>query len=159
MYRIKNRRAIINRKALVRELEEQVSWGGYAPNKRDILLQILKAALYRGVGEVRRRFEEENAKGAAVVHADSYLVDQLVRTLYDFACTHVYPVANPTTGEQLSIVATGGYGRGELSPFSDIDLMFLIPYKSTPHTEQIVEYVLYMLWDLGLKVGHATRYL
>ncbi len=157
MYRVKNRRAIINRKALVRELEEQVSWGGYASSKRNNHLQILKAALYRGVGEVRRRFEEENAKGAAVVQANSYLVDQLVRTLYDFAHTHVYPVANPTTGEQLSIVATGGYGRGELSPFSDIDLMFLIPYKSTPHTEQIVEYMLYVLWDLGLKVGHATR--
>jgi [protein-PII] uridylyltransferase len=157
MYRVKNRRAIINRRALAREIEEQASWGGDGLRLRNNLLQILKAALYRGVGEVRRRFEEENAKGAAVVHANSYLVDQLVRTLFDFAHTHVYPVANPTTGEQLTIVATGGYGREELSPFSDIDLMFLIPYKATPHTEQIVEYVLYMLWDLGLKVGHATR--
>ncbi|WP_307726838.1 nucleotidyltransferase domain-containing protein [uncultured Thalassolituus sp.] len=66
-------------------------------------------------------------------------------------------MANPTTGEVLSLAATGGYGRGELAPFSDIDLMFLLPYKLTAHTEQMVEYILYTLWDLGLKVGHATR--
>jgi [protein-PII] uridylyltransferase len=55
------------------------------------------------------------------------------------------------------MVAVGGYGRGELAPFSDIDLLFLLNYKISPHSEQVVEYVLYMLWDLGLKVGHATR--
>ena len=42
-------------------------------------------------------------------------------------------------------------------PFSDVDLLFLLPYKQTPHTEQVVEYLLYLLWDLGLKVGQATR--
>jgi [protein-PII] uridylyltransferase len=77
--------------------------------------------------------------------------------LLDFAETHVYPSANPTTGDRLSVVAVGGYGRGELAPFSDVDLLFLIPYKETPRVEQIVEYALYLLWDLGLKVGHATR--
>ena len=65
------------------------------------------------------------------------------------------------TGRELrfrkAVIATGGYGRGELAPFSDIDLMFLLPYKLTPHSEQVVEYTLYSLWDLGLKVGHATR--
>jgi [protein-PII] uridylyltransferase len=57
----------------------------------------------------------------------------------------------------LAIVAVGGYGRGELAPFSDIDLLFLLPYKQTPHTEQVVEYLLYLLWDLGLKIGQSTR--
>ena len=57
----------------------------------------------------------------------------------------------------MALVAVGGYGRGELAPFSDIDLLFLLPYKETPHTEQVVEYMLYLLWDLGLKVGQATR--
>ena len=51
----------------------------------------------------------------------------------------------------------GGYGRGELAPYSDIDLLFLLPYKRTPHTEQVVEYLLYLLWDLGLKIGQSTR--
>ena len=55
------------------------------------------------------------------------------------------------------MVATGGFGRGEMAPLSDIDLLFLRPYKQTPRGEQIVEFMLYLLWDLGLKVGHATR--
>ncbi|NJO56694.1 MAG: [protein-PII] uridylyltransferase [Rhodospirillales bacterium] len=55
------------------------------------------------------------------------------------------------------MTATGGYGRGELFPFSDIDLMFLLPERSPPLALEIVEFVLYMLWDSGLKVGHATR--
>ena len=57
----------------------------------------------------------------------------------------------------LSIVATGGYGRGTLAPFSDIDLLFLTAPDPDPQTLQSVEYMLYFLWDLGLKVGHATR--
>ena len=57
----------------------------------------------------------------------------------------------------MAIVATGGYGRGLLAPFSDIDLLFLLPYKQTPWGESVVEYMLYLLWDLGFKVGHATR--
>jgi [protein-PII] uridylyltransferase len=57
----------------------------------------------------------------------------------------------------LSLVAVGGYGRGELAPQSDIDLLFLLPYKLTPRSEQVVEEILYFLWDLGFKVGNATR--
>jgi len=57
----------------------------------------------------------------------------------------------------LCVLAVGGYGRSELAPFSDLDLLFLCPYKRTPRVEQIVEAILYFLWDLGLKVGHATR--
>ena len=57
----------------------------------------------------------------------------------------------------MTIIAVGGYGRGGLAPGSDIDLLFLLPYKQTPWGEQVVEYILYMLWDTGLKVGHATR--
>ncbi len=57
----------------------------------------------------------------------------------------------------LAIVATGGYGRGVMAPFSDIDLLFLTPPAPTPGLLRRVEYMLYFLWDLGLKVGHATR--
>jgi [protein-PII] uridylyltransferase len=57
----------------------------------------------------------------------------------------------------MAIVATGGYGRGLLAPGSDIDLLFLLPYKQTAWGESIAETILYCLWDMGLKVGHATR--
>ena len=150
-------RDIIDRKALMAELEELVGWSGYTPKSQSQVLGIFKAAYSRGWDEIRRRFEEDGASSRHVVEANSHLVNQLIRSIYDFALSSVYPLANPTTGEVLSIAATGGYGRGELAPFSDIDLMFLLPYKLTAHTEQVVEFVLYTLWDLGLKVGHATR--
>jgi [protein-PII] uridylyltransferase len=64
---------------------------------------------------------------------------------------------NPTEGERVALLAVGGYGRGQLAPFSDIDLLFLRPYKQTAHVESVIEFMLYALWDLGFKVGHASR--
>ncbi len=157
MPQIRKKHDIIDRQALTGELDALAGWSGYAAKTHNAVLDIFKRALAGGRDEIRRRFEAHGASGAEVVHAHAYLVDQLVRAIHDFALTHVYPVANPTRGELLSMAATGGYGRGELAPHSDIDLMFLLPYKQTPHGEQMVEFILYMLWDLGLKVGHATR--
>ena len=77
--------------------------------------------------------------------------------LYDYTVAHVYRATNPSDAERMAIVATGGYGRGLLAPDSDIDLLFLLPYKQTPWGESVAEYMLYVLWDLGFKVGHATR--
>src|SRR5260221_612328 len=57
----------------------------------------------------------------------------------------------------MAVVATGGYGRGLMAPESDIDLLFILPYKQTAWGEQVAEAILYCLWDMGLKVGHATR--
>ena len=150
-------RQIIDRKALRAELGALVEWSGYTPKTQSQVLDMFKRAFRGGWDEVRRRFEAGEAGGPETIHANAYLMDQLIRTIHEFAETSVYPAANPTTGEQMSVMATGGYGRGTLAPCSDIDLMFLLPYKLTPHSEQVVEFTLYMLWDLGLKVGHATR--
>jgi [protein-PII] uridylyltransferase len=150
-------RQIIDRKVLKGRLDELVSWSGYTPKTQGQVLDIFKEAHQAGWDEIRRRFEEDEADGPITTRAMAYLIDQLIRSLYEFASVTVYPVANPTKGEQMALVATGGYGRGEMAPYSDIDLMFLLPYKLTPHSEQVVEFILYMLWDLGLKVGHATR--
>ena len=157
MANIRNRRDIVDVEALKGELEGLVGWSGYTSKTRTKVLEIFKAALRGGDNEIRRRFEHDAAPGSEVVHLRAFLADRIIRAIHDFVLEYVYPVANPTTGELISIVATGGYGRGELAPYSDIDLMFLLPYKRSPHTEQMVEYMLYMLWDLGLKVGHATR--
>src|SRR6202043_1430979 len=80
-----------------------------------------------------------------------------IRVIYTFATTHLYPSQNQSEAERMAIVATGGYGRGLMAPGSDIDLLFLLPYKQTAWGEQIAEVILYCLWDMGLKVGHATR--
>lgn len=154
--RVGDRRAIFNRRRLLGLLEETVARHGPGPAQRAAVLDLLKTALADGLAEVRRRFDA-GASGTATVRAQSFLVDQLVRVIYDHVGQRLYPLANPSTGERLCMVAVGGYGRGELAPQSDIDLLFLHPYKSTPRSEQVVEEVLYFLWDLGFKVGHATR--
>ena len=98
-----------------------------------------------------------DGKGTACAMRLSANQDELIRALYSFASTRVYPAVNPSTSERVSIVAVGGYGRGALAPGSDIDLLFLLPYKQTAWGESVVEFILYLLWDLGFKVGNATR--
>ncbi|MBM3582818.1 MAG: bifunctional uridylyltransferase/uridylyl-removing protein, partial [Alphaproteobacteria bacterium] len=133
-----------------------------APTKADELaarvavLAIAKDAYREGLDEIRRRFEKEKISGIEAARQHAYLVDQLVRALHDLAAERVYP-APKKSPEAMAIVATGGYGRGRLAPFSDIDLMFLPAKKISARGQRIVEFMLYILWDLGLKVGHATR--
>ena len=151
-----DRRAIVWRRALQTQVAAAVAEKLPAQETRARVLALLKAALAKGRAEVRRRFDA-GAPGSAVVRANCYLTDQVVRVLYDHVSGHLYPLGSPSTAEFLSLVAVGGYGRGELAPHSDIDLLFLLPYKLTPRSEQVVEEILYFLWDLGFKVGHATR--
>ncbi|MBV9984037.1 [protein-PII] uridylyltransferase, partial [Bradyrhizobium sp.] len=83
--------------------------------------------------------------------------DEIIRILYTAATQHLYPTPIPSGAERMAVVATGGYGRGLMAPESDIDLLFILPYKQTAWGEQVAEAILYCLWDMGLKVGHATR--
>ncbi len=108
----------------------------------------------------RKRAEElliEDGSGADCAARLSHLQDEIIRCIYDFAITHVLRAPNLSEGERMAVVAVGGYGRGTLAPGSDIDLLFLLPYKLTALGESLIEYILYMLWDMGFKVGHATR--
>ncbi len=100
---------------------------------------------------------EVDGNGRRCAAGLSLFQDELIRLIYDYTVTHVYRATNPSDAERMAIVATGGYGRGLLAPGSDIDLLFLLPYKQTPWGESVAEYMLYLLWDLGFKVGHATR--
>jgi [protein-PII] uridylyltransferase len=153
---IVRQRDIIDRRRLGEELSIAARSAKLPSLDRGPLVAVLKTALAKGHAEIRRRFDEKN-NGAAVVREQCFLMDQLIRALFDIVTSELYPLPNPTSGERLSLVAVGGYGRGELAPYSDIDLLFLLPYKQTPHTEQVIESLLYLLWDLGLKIGHATR--
>lgn len=156
-HNIRKPRDIIDRKDLVVRLDDLAATDLKPHEKRRELLALLKESLRQGRAEVERRCLEEHVSGAVTVRENCYLMDQLVVTLYDFVTHHVFEPGVRTKGEAISLLAVGGYGRGELSPFSDLDLLFLLPYKATPYSEQVVEYMLYILWDLGLKVGHATR--
>ncbi|MEX0405422.1 [protein-PII] uridylyltransferase [Aquibium sp. LZ166] len=132
------------------------SGDGSTPAIRASVLLKLRETLAAGHRKAEAMLMEDGG-GTACAARLSHLMDEVIRALYDFAVTHVYRSKNPSVGERMTVVAVGGYGRGTLAPGSDIDLLFLLPYKQTPWGEQVVEYLLYMLWDLGLKVGHATR--
>jgi len=154
---LRNRRAIVDRRRLAERIDGVVGdRQPDAPTTRAAVLAVLKDAMTHGRSEILGRLEG-GAGGSEVTRAHCYLVDQVVRALFDFVTAKVHRAANPTAAERLSLVALGGYGRGELAPYSDVDLMFLLPYKQTPWGEQVVEHMLYQLWDLGLKVGHSTR--
>ena len=124
--------------------------------QRKAALKILKDALFRGRMIAKERLEN-GAGGIETARLLSGVTDEVVCALWDFTTVHVFRARNPTEGERLALLAVGGYGRGTLAPFSDIDLLFLRPYKQTAHVESVIEFMLYALWDLGFKVGHASR--
>ena len=119
-------------------------------------LEVLRQALFRGRMIAKERLES-GAGGVETARLLSGITDEVVTALYDFTTVHVFRARNPTEGERLAVMAVGGYGRGALAPFSDLDLLFLRPYKQTAHAESVIEFMLYALWDLGFKVGHASR--
>ncbi|HAU77332.1 MAG TPA: [protein-PII] uridylyltransferase [Agrobacterium sp.] len=116
------------------------------------LLPIFRKASTEG-REKARELLKADGSGIDCARRISWLQDRLIETLYDLSCQYVYPKDAP----QIAVAAVGGYGRGTLAPGSDIDLLFLLPTKNTPDMHKAVEFVLYLLWDLGFKVGHATR--
>lgn len=130
--------------------------GGNETALRQALLEVLKP-----LKELTHTHAEEllhkTGKGHLCAGSLSLFQDELIRLLYTFTLRYIYQAVNPSKGEHLAILATGGYGRELLAPGSDIDLMFLFPFKQTAWGESVVEYILYFLWDLGFKVGHATR--
>jgi [protein-PII] uridylyltransferase len=154
--KLRNRHAIANPSVLAGKIDtawqETKDHAGF----RIELLDLLRQALEDGRAEIKTRFLRKN-DGAEAVLAQAYLMDSLIQAIHQAATSKLYRAPNPTQAEQISVIAVGGYGRGELAPHSDIDLLFLLPYKQTPHVEQVVEAILYLLWDLRLKVGHSTR--
>ena len=116
----------------------------------------MRCRLNEGREQVRAYFDS-GGDAEIVHHTLARQMDALIQGALDFADQRLYRRANPTLGEQLAVVAVGGYGRAELAPGSDIDLLFLYRYKRSAYVEQIAEFLLYKLWDLSLKVGQATR--
>ena len=131
--------------------------GGDDAALRNGVLALLKQTHIEERAKIRAALESNKLKGAACAEALSALQDDILRALARFTENYVLRLANPTEAEKVTMLAVGGYGRGRLAPASDIDLLFLLPHKRNAASESFVEYMLYMLWDMGLKVGHATR--
>ncbi|MEO5586162.1 MAG: [protein-PII] uridylyltransferase [Novosphingobium sp.] len=157
--RISNQRAVVDRRALTDAVAEIVAGaaGGPGTKARPLVVELLRGALQEGRDEIARRLADKPTAGHDVAAAQAFLVDQLVRVIHDHVITDVYPPNNRTTGERLTIMAVGGYGRGEMAPHSDVDIAFLTPGKQTAWCEQVIEAILYFMWDLALKVGHSSR--
>jgi len=153
--RIPNPRAVIDRRDLVGQIEALVAEHGSKARKP--IVELLRTALEDGRDEIARRLVEKPSAGHEIAEAQAFLVDQLVRVIHDHILANVYPPNNRSTGERLTIMAVGGYGRGEMAPHSDVDIAFLTPIKQTPWCEQVIEAMLYFMWDLSLKVGHSSR--
>ncbi|MBP2275118.1 Bifunctional uridylyltransferase/uridylyl-removing enzyme [compost metagenome] len=148
------RRSIIDRRTVTDAL---AALEGDRNTLRSAATVLLKQALDAGRAEIGRRLIEHPSRGLEAAAGQAFLVDQLLRLLYDFTVQRLYPASNPTAAERITIIAVGGYGRGEMAPYSDVDVGFLTPAKQPPWAEQVIETMLYALWDLGLKVGHSSR--
>jgi [protein-PII] uridylyltransferase len=146
---IENRRAIVDRRALAERLH------GVRPGKRLLpeATAILRGALESGRAEIAKRLDQKPGNGRGAAQATAFLHDQLVRLSYDFVCERL--IDQPMG--QLSLVGLGGTGRGEMAPFSDLDLMLLTARAPSPEQERVAETMLHLLWDLKLKVGHSVR--
>ncbi len=96
------------------------------------------------------------ASGTEVVREFTAAVDRLLRALYVYA-EREHRRRLPRLNQRLAVVARGGYGRGELNPYSDVDLLFLHDWKPGPLVEIVAEVILHALWDAGLTVGHVVR--
>ncbi|HEY0114807.1 MAG TPA: [protein-PII] uridylyltransferase [Allosphingosinicella sp.] len=143
-----NRRAIVDRRALADRL---------CGESRSDAAGVLREALAAGREEIVRRLVERPYAGTEAAAATAFLTDQVVRLVHDYVVTHLHPLANPTRAERLLLLGLGGYGRGEMAPHSDVDIAFVTPWKPTGWAEQAIESILYLLWDLKLKIGHAAR--
>ena len=153
--RIPNQRAIIDRRVLADRIAELSAARGDAA--RPEIVEALRAGLNAGREEIARRLTRHPSHGTECAQGQAFLVDQLIRVIHDHVVTRVYRASNRSTGERIAVMAVGGYGRGEMAPHSDVDIAFVTPIKPTSWCEQVIEAILYFLWDLGLKVGHSSR--
>ena len=148
---------LLDVRAITADLEKlAAAHGGNERELRSAVAQRLKAALIAGRAKAEKLLLKDR-HGRLCAERLCRMEDEIIRMLFEFARKHLYPSQNPSEAEHMAVVATGGYGRGLQAPGSDIDLLFVLPYKQTAWGEQVAESILYCLWDTGLKVGHATR--
>lgn len=134
--------------ALSTRLEAIAETGGDDAARRAQAIEVLTLFLakHRAVAETRLLAGGAEV-GVRVAQDLSTATDAVVIALWGFAWRYVLRSANPTAGERMALVAVGGYGRAVLAPHSDLDLLFLRPWKETAAGESLTEFMLYALWD------------
>ncbi|HET9354683.1 MAG TPA: [protein-PII] uridylyltransferase [Sphingomicrobium sp.] len=139
---VTDRRAIVDRRAIAERMGK-ADWDEQA--------DLLKQALAAGRSEIARRLAEAPARGRAAAAAMAYLADQILRLAFDAAG------ARSAGGCEMALVGLGGTGRGEMAPYSDVDLLFLVPAGAHSQCSARIEATLHLLWQLDWKIGHAVR--
>ena len=148
----------INAQAIRQDLTNIFRQYPESAKSRPYVLELLKETLHSAMTDTKTRFMKGRLGGLETARLIAAIHDDIITALFDFVVTHIYRASNPTKAERLALCAVGGYGRGEMAPQSDVDLLFLIAdKKGSAFTENVTEYILYMLWDMGLKVGHSIR--
>ncbi len=153
--RVPRQRDIINRRAIADEIAQLAE--GKSDSARKQVVSLLRSAMDKGREELASRLMEKPSAGHECTLGHAFLTDQMVRLIYDYTTTFLFPPRNRTAAERLAILAVGGYGRAEMAPHSDVDIAFITPTRRAPWCEQVIEAMLYLMWDLGLKVGHSSR--
>lgn len=120
-------------------------------------IEILMVASKAGRTAIAEAIERDPLRAGQAVRSYAYLTDCIVRSVYEIATRYLHPAQSRKQLQNLSLLAVGGYGRAEMAPHSDVDLLFLTPAKPDAWAESVIESCLYILWDLRLKIGHASR--
>lgn len=123
---------------------------------RSETLDVVRAAHNEARSALHERFLADGDASRAT-RDSAALVDLLIRTLFQFAGNSLYRQKKSDLKKRLAIIAVGGYGRNELFPYSDIDLLFLHATEDWEQASKIAEFILYILWDLGMQVGQSVR--
>jgi [protein-PII] uridylyltransferase len=148
---------IFDSEAVAADLAELAAAHAGRPHELHVAVtQRLKTALAEGRAQAEVLLLQDR-HGRRCAERLCQMLDDIIRVLYEFAAKFLYSSQNPSAAERMAVIATGGYGRALLAPGSDIDLLFVLPYKQTAWGESITETILHRLWDLGLSVGHAVR--
>ena len=143
--------------ALNRTLDEGLAGLTEAREMRAFTVKTLIEVLKAGNDTLKAELANAPRDARSYVSAQTWLTDVVVTCALNVARTSLHPNPNPTDGQRIALLAVGGYGRAEMAPQSDVDLLFLTPYKITGWAESVIESTLYILWDLKLKIGHSSR--
>lgn len=154
--KVTRQREIIDRRALVSAIRAAIDEHG-AEDARQPIVELLREANDKGRTALAKRLTDKPGAGHEITHGYAFLVDQLIRVVHDHVVEDLFPLPDRSGAERLALIAVGGYGRGEMAPFSDVDIAFITPSKPTQWCEKVIEAILYFLWDLSLTVGHSSR--
>jgi [protein-PII] uridylyltransferase len=136
----------------------QVAQAGPDPRARMALaVQHLTEALKAGQAALRAALEAQPMAARSFVRSQTWLVDTVVTAALAVAARQLVEPPFDGAPPGLAVLAVGGYGRAEMAPGSDVDLLFLTAGRPGPRIQAVIESTLYVLWDLKLKVGHASR--